>query len=116
MTLSGGQKQRVALARALLRDAPILLLDDCLSAVDTQTEERILDYAARGCARAARCSWSRTASRPSPAPTSSWCSSAAGSSNAARPRSWWRSGGLYAELERLQRLEEELEASAVGVP
>ena len=43
LTLSGGQKQRVALARALLRDPRILLLDDCLSAVDTQTEEQILD-------------------------------------------------------------------------
>ena len=42
VTLSGGQKQRVALARALLRDPRILLLDDCLSAVDTHTEERIL--------------------------------------------------------------------------
>jgi ATP-binding cassette subfamily B protein len=42
LTLSGGQKQRVALARALLRDPVILLLDDCLSAVDTQTEEKIL--------------------------------------------------------------------------
>jgi ATP-binding cassette subfamily B protein len=42
ITLSGGQKQRVALARALLRRPRILLLDDCLSAVDTQTEERIL--------------------------------------------------------------------------
>jgi ATP-binding cassette subfamily B protein len=42
ITLSGGQKQRVALARALLRDPRLLLLDDCLSAVDTQTEEQIL--------------------------------------------------------------------------
>jgi len=42
LTLSGGQKQRVALARALLREPRLLLLDDCLSAVDTQTEERIL--------------------------------------------------------------------------
>lgn len=42
ITLSGGQKQRVALARALLREPRILLLDDCLSAVDTHTEERIL--------------------------------------------------------------------------
>jgi len=42
ITLSGGQKQRVALARALLRQPRILLLDDSLSAVDTETEERIL--------------------------------------------------------------------------
>jgi ATP-binding cassette subfamily B multidrug efflux pump len=42
LTLSGGQKQRVTLARALLRSPSILLLDDCLSAVDTQTEEQIL--------------------------------------------------------------------------
>ncbi|MDX1631663.1 MAG: ABC transporter ATP-binding protein, partial [Thermoanaerobaculia bacterium] len=42
ITLSGGQKQRVALARGLLRRPRILLLDDCLSAVDAQTEERIL--------------------------------------------------------------------------
>jgi ATP-binding cassette subfamily B multidrug efflux pump len=43
LQLSGGQKQRVTIARALLREAPILLLDDCLSAVDTQTEARILE-------------------------------------------------------------------------
>lgn len=43
ITLSGGQKQRTAIARAILRDPSILILDDCLSAVDTQTEERILD-------------------------------------------------------------------------
>lgn len=42
VTLSGGQKQRVALARALVRRARILLLDDCLSAVDADTEEKIL--------------------------------------------------------------------------
>jgi ATP-binding cassette subfamily B protein len=42
ITLSGGQRQRTAIARAVLRDAPLLLLDDCLSSVDTQTEETIL--------------------------------------------------------------------------
>ncbi len=42
-TLSGGQKQRVSIARALILDAPILILDDSLSAVDTKTEELILE-------------------------------------------------------------------------
>ncbi|MHC5201305.1 ABC transporter ATP-binding protein [Myroides sp. LJL119] len=43
LTLSGGQKQRVSIARALIKQAPILILDDSLSAVDTQTEEAILN-------------------------------------------------------------------------
>ena len=42
VTLSGGQAQRTTLARGLIRDAPVLLLDDCFSSVDTETEERIL--------------------------------------------------------------------------
>jgi len=41
ITLSGGQKQRVSIARALMRDAPVLVLDDCLSAVDANTEREI---------------------------------------------------------------------------
>jgi len=43
VTLSGGQRQRLALARALLKDPPVLVLDDSLSAVDTGTEQLILD-------------------------------------------------------------------------
>ena len=52
LTLSGGQKQRLAIARALIRRPRILLLDDALSAVDTYTEEAILENlrrVARGC-------------------------------------------------------------------
>jgi ATP-binding cassette subfamily B multidrug efflux pump len=42
VTLSGGQKQRATLARGLIRQAPVLILDDCFSSVDTETEEHIL--------------------------------------------------------------------------
>jgi ATP-binding cassette, subfamily B, multidrug efflux pump len=44
VTLSGGQKQRVSIARALIKKPDIVLLDDCLSAVDTNTEKQILGY------------------------------------------------------------------------
>ena len=43
VTVSGGQKQRISIARALMKNAPILILDDSVSAVDTKTEKVILE-------------------------------------------------------------------------
>src|SRR6185295_9651502 len=43
ITLSGGQKQRISIARALVKNPKMLVFDDCLSAVDTHTEEQILN-------------------------------------------------------------------------
>ena len=47
VTISGGQKQRISIARALMKDAPILILDDSVSAVDTRTEKTILENLAK---------------------------------------------------------------------
>lgn len=50
ITLSGGQKQRISIARALIKEPDIVLLDDCLSAVDTKTEAQITHYLNTACA------------------------------------------------------------------
>ena len=47
ITLSGGQKQRVSIARAIVKQPQVLIFDDCLSAVDTRTEEEILNNLGR---------------------------------------------------------------------
>ncbi|MCP4439473.1 MAG: ABC transporter ATP-binding protein [Aureispira sp.] len=49
VTLSGGQKQRISIARALIKEPDIILLDDCLSAVDTKTEAQITNYLNQVC-------------------------------------------------------------------
>ncbi len=110
VTLSGGQKQRVAIARALLRHSPILLLDDCLSSVDTETEEAIL----KGLRQEMR---GRTAfvvaHRVSTVRDADLIvlledGVVAEQGTHEELLSW---GGRYAELCRRQQLEEELEAS-----
>ena len=109
VTLSGGQRQRVALARAVLRRPPILLLDDCLSAVDTRTEETILRnlasvFEGRTVVLVAhRISTVRQADQI-------LVLEAGRVVERGDHRELLAGGGLYAELARLQQLEEELAA------
>jgi ATP-binding cassette subfamily B protein len=110
ITLSGGQKQRTAIARALFVDPPILILDDALSAVDTQTEEEILSRL-RAVMRertsfiiAHRISTVRQADQILVLDRGRLVERGSHDELVAH-------GGLYAELHRKQLLEEELAAS-----
>jgi ATP-binding cassette subfamily B protein len=102
VTLSGGQKQRATLARGLIRDAPVLVLDDCFSSVDTGTEEHILGELKRLRARQTtllvshRVSTARHADRI--VVMEAGRVAEVGSHDELLAR-----GGLYAELERIQR-------------
>ena len=110
ITLSGGQRQRVAIARALLRNAPVLLLDDCLSSVDAHTEEQILGGLRPEMRRrttlivAHRVSTVRDADRIIVLEDGRVAESGTHDQLLAR-------GGRYAALAREQQIEQELEAS-----
>lgn len=108
VTLSGGQKQRIAIARALVAEPRILILDDCLSAVDTETEERILDelrpkMEGRTCIVIShRVSTIRSADRIFVLERGEIVESGTHDELVERR-------GLYSEMDRLQKLEDELE-------
>jgi ATP-binding cassette, subfamily B, multidrug efflux pump len=112
VTLSGGQRQRTALARALLKDPPVLLLDDPLSSVDKSTEAELLrtirDVAAGRTVIivAHRVSTARTADRIV-------VLDAGRIAESGTHDELISAGGLYAELARRQTLVEELEESDV---
>ncbi len=110
ITLSGGQKQRTALARALLTEAPVLVLDDAFSSVDTETEARILaglKAATEGrtiLLVSHRLSTLRSADTIVVLDRGRVAESGTHEELLAR-------GGLYAELAERQRLAEEVEAA-----
>jgi len=93
ITLSGGQKQRAAIARAVVRDPHILILDDALSAVDTQTEERILN-GLRGIMQGRTTILISTAPPPSATPTRSLSWLMEPSPSAARTMNCWLAAAI----------------------
>jgi ATP-binding cassette subfamily B protein len=108
LSLSGGQKGRTALARALLKDPKILILDDALSAVDTQTEEQILDGLRRFMVGRTSIIISHRVSTVKHADEILVIDEGK-ITERGNHRELVAHGGYYAELERMQRLEAELE-------
>jgi ATP-binding cassette subfamily B multidrug efflux pump len=110
ITLSGGQRQRTAIARAVLRDAPVLMLDDCLSSVDTQTEEAVLHGLRDVSAGRTTLIVSHRVSTVRDADEIVVLEDGAVAERGTHER-LLELGGRYAALHRRQQLEEELEAS-----
>src|SRR5262249_11896770 len=110
ITLSGGQKQRTAIARAVVRDAPVLLLDDCLSSVDTHTEEAILSGLRREMRRRTTLIVSHRVSTVRNADLILVLEDGAIVERGTHDDLLGH-GGRYAALWREQQLEEEIEAS-----
>jgi ATP-binding cassette subfamily B protein len=110
ITLSGGQKQRTALARALLADAPVLVLDDAFSSVDTETEARILEAVK---ARAGTRTVFLVSHRLSTIQHADLVVVLEKGHvvETGTHAELLRAGGLYAELAERQRLTEEVEAA-----
>ena len=116
VTLSGGQKQRATLARGLIRNAPVLILDDCFSSVDTKTEEHILS-------ELTRLRRGQTTLLVSHRVSTARHSDRIVIMNEGRiieigtHRELIAAGGLYAELERIQREgADESDYDQFGVP
>jgi len=110
ITLSGGQKQRVAIARALFMDPAILVLDDSLSAVDTHTEEEILDRLSSVLAGRTSIIVSHRVSTIRGADQIVVLDDGRVAERGTHDE-LVRHGGLYADLYRKQLLEDELQAS-----
>lgn len=109
ITLSGGQRQRAAIARMLAVDAPIMVLDDCLSAVDAVTERRILsDLRARLAGRTAVIVSHRVAALSLADRVVVMDEGRVVEEG--RHEELVAAGGFYADLDERQRLEAELEA------